>query len=401
MQLVDELQRLIEDLAQRLGRSVAVDDPALRLVACSSHFDDADQARLDSLVGRRVEGAMREHVLRSGITSWRGPGRISARPDLGTERDRVGFPLRSRRHELLGFMWILDDGSISDAEMNAAGDVAERVQDMLARRVMAQKDDQAELEAALLGLLSASSDDREAAARSLADVGLFPRATAFTVAAVQHASTGLRSADMDVDVEVVRHAIGMATLSRPQGSVAFAATDHDSLVVISGLRGASDLRSLAGALHKEITAADEALGARTTVGIGAPQDRLIDVGVSFDQAIMAARVARRRGDTAGLWGDDAPELLLEVVLRSSWENQLLPAVLSGLAGSQPTATLATVEAYLNNAGNVPATAEALHAHRSTIYYHLTKFQDTTGLDLDNGDTRLMVHLWFKLAGRSS
>lgn len=54
--VVEPLQDVVEKLAQSLHRSIAVDDADLRLVVPSTHFDDADAVRLQSLVGRRVEG---------------------------------------------------------------------------------------------------------------------------------------------------------------------------------------------------------------------------------------------------------------------------------------------------------------------------------------------------------
>jgi PucR C-terminal helix-turn-helix domain/GGDEF-like domain len=397
VQVVDQLQQTIEDLAQRLGRSVAVDDPALRLIACSSHFGDADPARLDSLVGRRVEGVMRDFVMSSGISQWRGPGRIPARPDLGTERDRVGFPLRTR-YELLGFMWILDDGSISEEEMRLAAETARDVEEILARRLMLQKDTDAEQESAVLGLLSAARDDRAGAARDLLDSGFFPRSTGFAVVALQSgaSSTGAEHPDR----ELVRHAIRRATMARPRTSVASAVSGPNSLVVVGGLHNQSDLRELATALHRELATADPGPGQQITVGVGSTRAQLADAAVSYDQAVTAAGVAARRGRPIGVWGEDPTELLLEVVCRPSWDAHLVPEVLTTLDETQPPPTLDVVQSFLDHAGNALATAEALHSHRSTVYYHLGKFQTSTGLDLDDGGTRLMLQLWFRISRRT-
>jgi hypothetical protein len=388
VQVADQLQQVIEDLAQRLGRSVAVDDPALLLVACSRHFGDADPARLDSLVGRRVEGAMLDHVMSTGIAQWREPGRIPARPDLGTERDRIGFPLRAR-HELLGFMWVLDDGSISEEEMLLAAETARDVQEILAHRLQIQKEAEAEQESAVLGLLSAAPDERAAAARDLFDTGLFPRATAFAVVTLHVANT---------ERDLVRDAIRKATMSRPRTSVASAVGGPNPLVVVGGVLRPPDLRELAVSLHRELRAADPC--PQVTVGVGATRPLLADVGMSYDQAVTAAGAATRRGLPVGVWGEDPGELLLEVVCRPSWDPHLVPDVLTMLVEAQPPATLDVIESFLDHAGNALATAEELQSHRSTIYYHLAKFQSSTGLDLDDGGTRLMLHLWFRVKGRT-
>ena len=55
------------------------------------------------------------------------------------------------------------------------------------------------------------------------------------------------------------------------------------------------------------------------------------------------------------------------------------------------ALAATAEAYLDTAGSVARTSAALGIHRQTLYYRLARITALTGLDLADGDTRLLVH----------
>jgi hypothetical protein len=291
--------------------------------------------------------------------------------------------------------------------MLLASETALRVEEILARRVMTRRDAEAELESSVRGLLSPTAEDRADAARKLLDAGLFPRATAFAVVAVRSDprsapawSTPADAESEDAGLDLARDAIAHAARARPRGSVASAVGTGETLVVVGDARGPLDLRDFAALLHRELTP-ESCLGQPTTVGVGGTRSRLADVGVSFDQAMIAARIAERQGHPVGVWGDDPTEVLLEVVLRSSWDDHLVPEVLTALGESEPAATLGVVETYLNKAGNVLATAEALHSHRSTVYYHLGKFQTSSGLDLDDGDTRLLLQLWFRLRGRRS
>lgn len=57
--------------------------------------------------------------------------------------------------------------------------------------------------------------------------------------------------------------------------------------------------------------------------------------------------------------------------------------------------------FLDQAGNVDRTGEQLYLHRTSVYYRLRSFERSTGLDLDDGETRLMLHLWFRLYGRET
>lgn len=57
----------------------------------------------------------------------------------------------------------------------------------------------------------------------------------------------------------------------------------------------------------------------------------------------------------------------------------------------------TLEVYLDHAGNVAHSAAALHIHRQTLYYRLSRIETLTGCDLGDGQARLLLHMSVKLA----
>jgi DNA-binding PucR family transcriptional regulator len=52
----------------------------------------------------------------------------------------------------------------------------------------------------------------------------------------------------------------------------------------------------------------------------------------------------------------------------------------------------TLSHYLDCGGNYDETAAALLIHRSTLRYRLQRIRDITGLDLNNVDSRLNLHV---------
>ncbi|HEX4356662.1 MAG TPA: hypothetical protein VH141_04025 [Pseudonocardia sp.] len=56
------VQRLAEDLAERLGRSVEVDDRALRPLGITAQLGAIDQVRIDAVLRRRSGPEMVTHV---------------------------------------------------------------------------------------------------------------------------------------------------------------------------------------------------------------------------------------------------------------------------------------------------------------------------------------------------
>ena len=59
--------------------------------------------------------------------------------------------------------------------------------------------------------------------------------------------------------------------------------------------------------------------------------------------------------------------------------------------------LRTLETYLELAGSAQATAEALHLHRTSLYYRLQRVELLAGTDLKSGTERLALHLALKVA----
>lgn len=57
----------------------------------------------------------------------------------------------------------------------------------------------------------------------------------------------------------------------------------------------------------------------------------------------------------------------------------------------------TAEVFLDCAGQAGRAAAALVIHRQTLYYRLSRIEALTGLDLDNGEDRLLLHMSLKAA----
>jgi DNA-binding PucR family transcriptional regulator len=66
-------------------------------------------------------------------------------------------------------------------------------------------------------------------------------------------------------------------------------------------------------------------------------------------------------------------------------------------GSRGDSLVQTLEVFLDSAGDVRAASEQLFAHRTSLYYRLRRIQELTGLDLSNGDDRLIAHLGLRIA----
>lgn len=157
------------------------------------------------------------------------------------------------------------------------------------------------------------------------------------------------------------------------------------------------LRS-ADVLDPALTAADRlrATAVRgATAGVGVPRRGLADLAEAWQEASAAARAAAaesRFGPVAN-WSAIGPYRLLTALPAEATADPAVRALLT-----PPNKELArTAEVFLDCAGQASRTAAALGIHRQTLYYRISRVQQLTGLDLNDGEDRLLLHMALKSA----
>jgi DNA-binding PucR family transcriptional regulator len=130
-------------------------------------------------------------------------------------------------------------------------------------------------------------------------------------------------------------------------------------------------------------------------GVSAPRRGLDELLPAWREAVAAARAARaeaRLGPVAE-WDAIGPYRLLTGLAPEAAEEPSVQALLS-----PAHAELArTAEVFLDYAGQAGRTASVLGIHRQTLYYRLARIEALTALDLDDGASRLLLHMALKAA----
>ncbi|MFD3421754.1 PucR family transcriptional regulator, partial [Streptomyces decoyicus] len=129
-------------------------------------------------------------------------------------------------------------------------------------------------------------------------------------------------------------------------------------------------------------------------GIGAGTTELTDLPATWREALDAARAARAEPRLGPItqWDALGPYRMLTALPGTAPD----PAVGPLLAPAH--AELArTAEVFLDCAGQASRTAQALGIHRQTLYYRLGRVEKLTGLDLADGEHRLLLHMALKAA----
>ncbi|MEU1852008.1 helix-turn-helix domain-containing protein [Streptomyces sp. NPDC019990] len=128
-------------------------------------------------------------------------------------------------------------------------------------------------------------------------------------------------------------------------------------------------------------------------GVATPRSGLAELGTAWWEASAAARtaLAETRLGPVAQWASIGPFRLLTALPPDMARDSLLDALVS--PGQQEFAR--TAEVYLDCAGQAARTAAELGIHRQTLYYRLARVEKLTGLDLDDGEDRLLLHMALK------
>ncbi|RBY94600.1 PucR family transcriptional regulator [Blastococcus sp. TBT05-19] len=363
----DDLQELVDEVSRVLAAPATLEDAAFTLLAFCAHDDSGadpmDAVRTRSILTRGSTPETRRRFEEFGIASTTRPLRTPADPDAGI-LTRLVLPVR---HEgsTHGYLWLLDGGRIdpdddADPALAAAMALAARAGRLLAGR---PADDLGRLLAdALTGRPAAQAQ----AGRRLAD----------------------RLAEDGTQVLVALSPSGdlLPGWQLPAAGAVATLVDDGAVAVLVPLPSTTDLRP-AGALA---AASLRSLPPGSTAGVSAVRRGTGHLAEQWREARGAARVAAAvsrfspvaRWAELGAWrtvteltGPDAVVLPL-----------LADPVLAG-----------TAETYLDLAGSVVRTADALRIHRQTLYYRLGRICALTGLDLADGDDRLLLHTGLRAA----
>lgn len=392
------LQQLAESLARRLGRSVAIDDTRVRLLAYSPHLGEVDPARATSILRRAVPKNLVDHVYDSGAADADGLFTVAKRDDLGLEVARIGHSIvhQGRR---LGFLWLLSsDGPVlpeqRDAVSRAAADAG-----LLMHREHLNAGSERERERALLGHLI--GEDEELRASAVDDIvveGLFA-AGSFAVMVVE-----LGGPDHQVtETDRLALATGLRVIRGQRQSQHIAAYERrDHLIVLSaeslGASARADLITLGWSLRDKVLALSDT--EQCWVGIGRSQRDLEHARLSYEEARRTARVCQRVGNLDPVMTIES--LGMFDLLSRVPEDALRAAVHPGLREllKQRTASdglVQTLEVFLANAGDVKSASQQLFVHRTSLYYRMRRIQEITGLDLSDGEHVLTAQVGLKIA----
>ncbi|MFF3540496.1 helix-turn-helix domain-containing protein [Streptomyces platensis] len=445
-----DYQQLVDEISAALGAPATLEDRDFGLIAFGAHEGDDDEVmdpvRTRSILQRRSSAAVRAWFEAFGIARAKTALRIPPDPAAGVFRGRICLPVR-HRGIVHGYVWLLDDGHLTDLELGTRGappdpriaqamETAARIGALLADEARAG----AELGDLLRELLAAAPDGQPAAAAALRDalrdslrftsgapltlVAVLPWDTSDTDAAPLPSLPGLLAAcalpagggPADGPAAGADETEPAALSGAGRGGRTGSAARPQPAAPVPALAALVRLRA-SGAPAPAHTVAEHLLrspraGAAPAerqaprgsghppplrpgaAGIGAGTRELTDLPATWREALDAARAAHAEPRLGPItqWDAIGPYRMLTALPATAPDPAIGPLLAPAHAELARTA-----EVFLDCAGQASRTAQALGIHRQTLYYRLGRVEKLTGLDLDDGEHRLLLHMALKAA----
>lgn len=356
----------------------------------SVHFGDEDQARVQAILKRDAGTKAIGHVLAQGVSTWTTAGVIPANEEIGMKA-RVCVPIRWRG-ELLGQLMVMDaEGSLTTSELSKISQSAMDIAAVMAAEGQG-KSDAGVQDQTVRDLLGREPTLRRRALEELAAShvsGRFEYVTAVEFgmrgtldsATASHADAALRT---------------VLTMGARQGRVAelHAVTPGTGFLLL-GNDTSSGEPAVRLRVQKMLDQLKDLSSGRfaCVAGIGPSVPGLERAHKTARLAHLAWRAAARGlSSPLAVWTDLGPYALLLQIPEEDVTDEVLPEEVRRLLAVDPGGDLTeTLRVYLDHACNGPSASDALHIHRTTLYYRLGRIAELTGLDLSDGRTRLSLH----------
>ncbi|MFI7611361.1 PucR family transcriptional regulator [Nonomuraea terrae] len=393
-----DLFSLANAVCALLDAPVTIEDRSSRVLAFSGRQDEADQGRVETVLGRQVPERYLRMLDERGFFKELYQSREPVYMELGADGviNRTAVAVRSG-DEILGSIWVAVREPLSEQRRRALADAAKIVALQLLRE-RAGADTQRRLRADLLStVLAGGADAPEAAGRlGIATTRLCVLAAQLTDAAAADPARGESDRQRFCDALALHvAAIHPKAAAASVGSIAYAVLPLHSVgdEEARAVRVAESFLARVGPRHA------------ANIGVGRLAANLSQVARSRADADRALRVLRARGTTgqaAGYTDVHFESLLLQVADVAAAEEQAPTGPYQRLLehdAEHGTELAATLRAYLDAFGDVNVASARVHVHANTFRYRLKRLVEISGLDLSDPDARLTVMLQMRIFGR--
>lgn len=395
-----DLFALANAVSAMVGGPTTIEDMQSTVLAYSSLDEPIDDARRDTILGRRIPDNWMVRLAADGVFkrlyAGRDPVRIDYRESIPEFSVRLAIAVRAG-DEVLGSIWVADSkdvgfGADAEAAIREAADLA--ALHLLRTRAAVDLERRRRSE-----VLRAALEGRAAPEALLAAVDLTPGVPLTVVALELLDGSDLAAIAVQAERAVSLIALHCEAYRRQAAAVAIGRVVH----VLLPEPMEPDRTRLTRFVRDLVERTSDAMRMGLRAAVGSTVAGVADLAASHREATRVLRAMREIGSPAGTVAtvDDVRSrmLLLELDDLAARQPELREgkiAVLAAHDAEKQTDYVATLRAYLDHFGDVPAASASLHVHPNTFRYRLRRLVEVSRLDLDDPVERLVAHLQLML-----
>lgn len=397
-----DFTELADIISERVHNPITIEDFNHRLIAYSTHGHWTDQARMETIMGRRVPETVLNRLWQDGVIQQLmgcdDPIRIQAKNEVGLG-DRVAISVR-KGQSVLGYIWVqevnqpLTENEMQLLRLAAKGMIPKLHQRQTKRRIQQEKSKEFFWEM-LLGQVSSHQEIQTKAE----DIGMkLPRP--FSIFLFETLLPDYES----VQKEFI-YLLHNLKDSFPLTQFPLVVTDQRRLIVLGGGGDARlDFHDRAQRFVLDIVQRiQDRFGERSVDGMyGMPYSTFSNAMQSYHQALAVLRAKNNLPqETKGISGYvdlGIYRLLPSFVEKNEAESYVNYRLekLKRYDSDNQSHLLQTLEVYLDCAGRVNAASQYLHIHPNTLAYRLKRISEVSGLNLDDPNQWISMFIDLKL-----
>ncbi|MDJ0321059.1 PucR family transcriptional regulator [Pseudarthrobacter sp. PS3-L1] len=391
--LQQDVERLVEQVALRLGWGLSLEDLDGLLLAYSSNQSHADRVRVNFLLSKRVAADVSAWQLSHGIATAVRPVAIPANPELGM-LGRVCVPLTVRGFRV-GYLWVQQEqGEESPAAILRAlhseqGDIAALAAMLLESNTVEsgfRRSREREFLAACMG--DANAISAVAGWREVQGKGPWHVVTVLQ-------ADGLAGGEDPAAARLIHSSAALQATVGVDAALFSGGTETHSVVLFRASPGRAVHAQVLVHYQLELAKRSGRPVHRIILGLSEGFERPRELAEAYAESKVAAQAAAvdsqlgelvdcrstgvyqvlaSAGGGAGAWAE-ASSTYYRLLLDHDRAGELLPVL----------------ELLYDNDGAVQDVATALHLHRSSIYNRLARVRKIIGVDPLKGAARLELH----------
>lgn len=393
-----DVEELVERVAQKLGRGLSLEDLDGLLLAYSSNQSHADRVRVNFLLSKRVPADVSAWQLSHGISTAVRPVVVPANPELGM-LGRVCVPLMVRGFRV-GYLWVQQDSEDEHptailTQLPEVNHEIEVLSGLLLDSNTAESEFRRGREREFLAACSGEANAVAAVAGWKEIQGQGP----WQMVTVLDADGWAGGPDPIASTLIHRSAALQATIG-VDGALFSAGTETHSVVLFKESTGRAKHAQVLVHYQLELAKRSGRPVHRIILGISEGFTRPRGCAEAYRQSKQAAQAAAvdpqlgelvdcratgvyqllaSAGGGAGAWADSG-SVYFRILEDHDRNGELIPVL----------------ELLYDNDGAVQGVADRLHLHRSSIYNRLGRIRSLLGVDPLKGMARLELHAALKM-----